>query len=151
MSRNTNKKQIILQFFKFSLVGVTNVLISYAINLFALWGLKNFELQYDYMIANIIAFALSVLWSFLLNYRYVFDVEEKGCKSILYMLAKMYMSYAFTGIILNNVLSLIWIDKLAISKIIAPLLNVPITVPVNFLVIKFWVYKNKNNKDNQKQ
>ncbi|SHJ60238.1 hypothetical protein SAMN02745725_02895 [Pseudobutyrivibrio xylanivorans DSM 14809] len=54
---------------------------------------------------------------------------------------KTYILYAFTGLIVNNVLSTFWIYVLGISKYITPLLNVPITMPINFVIQKMGVQK----------
>ena len=52
-----------IQFIKFGLVGVSNTAVSYTINIGTLLLLKGFRLSCDYIIANITAFLLSVLWS----------------------------------------------------------------------------------------
>lgn len=133
-----------MQFIKFSIVGISNSLVSYLINISILLLLKDAGLRYDYMIANVTAFVLSVLWSFYWNNSFVFESKTKGKRKRFEALLKTYISYAFTGIILNNVLAVLWIEILKISKYISPLLNLPITVPINFLMQKLWVYKEKN-------
>ena len=50
-------------------------------------------------------------------------------------------SYAFTGLLLANVLAYVWVDLLGISKFIAPLLTLVISVPVNFFLNKLWAFK----------
>ena len=59
-------------------------------------------------------------------------------------LLKTYMAYGFTGIILNNILSFIWIDKVGISKFIAPLINLIVSVPLNFIINKLWAFKSED-------
>lgn len=59
-------------------------------------------------------------------------------------LGKCFLSYGFTGFILENVLSYIWVDRVGISKYIAPLLNLVFTVPTNFLLNKLWAFKDKS-------
>ena len=56
---------------------------------------------------------------------------------------KTYVSYGFTGIVLNNILSYLWIEKLGISKYIAPLFNLVLSVPLNFIINKFWAFRTK--------
>lgn len=128
------------QLVKFCVVGVSNAAVSYLINVITLLLLRPLYWGYDYIIANIAAFLLSVLWSFYWNSKYVFPEGKEG-RSTLKLLLKMYMTYGLTGIILNNVLGTIWIKKLGISKFIAPLLNIPITVGINFVLNKFWTFK----------
>ena len=47
---------------------------------------------------------------------------------------KTYISYAGTGIVLSNILLAIWIEVFGISKVIAPLINLMVTIPINFLI-----------------
>ena len=132
---------LIAQAIKFCMVGVTNFAISYLINLATLWILRPLDWQYDYVIANIMGFLLSVLWSFYWNSHYVFGGEDKGKGFGLKALLRTYASYAFTGLVLNNVLSTIWISVLGLPKWVAPILNLPFSVPANFLLSKLWAYR----------
>lgn len=142
----TEEKWIALkQFFKFCIVGISNVFVSYSINVIVLWLQKPLMFAYDYVVANIIAFALSVLWSFNWNSKYVFVDNKKEYGSKKKKLIKMYMSYAFTGIFLNNILATFWIKILHISKYLAPLLNIPFTVIINFMLNKFWTFNDGNS------
>lgn len=131
-----------IQFIKFGIVGVSNTVISYLLNIGTLFLLKSMGLTYDYLIANTVAFVLSVLWSFYWNERFVFiKNKEKFRSNRLVRLFKMYMSYAFTGIILNNVLSYGWISLFGISKLIAPLINSAVGVPINYFINKKWTFE----------
>ena len=135
-----NQLFVIRQFIQFCMVGVSNALVSYLLNVTVITLTRPYDIRYDYMIANITAFVLSVLWSYHWNNRYVFaEGEEKRHR--IHTLTKAYLTYAFSGIVLNNVLSTIWINILGLSKYVAPLLNIPFTMPVNFLISKFWTYK----------
>ena len=60
------------------------------------------------------------------------------------MLLKTYISYAFTGILLTNILSYIWIEMMKMSKYIAPLLNLIVSVPINYILNKNWAFQAKN-------
>ena len=136
----------LMQFFKFSLVGVSNSIVSYTINILTLLALRPLKLGYDYIIANITAFTLSVLWSYNLNSKHVFTIKHGEVRSKGRTLAKTYASYAFSGIILNNVLGTFWIKVIGISRFIAPLLNLIITIPTNFILNKYWAYRRKDAK-----
>ena len=61
---------------------------------------------------------MSVLWSFYWNNKYVFTLENGKNRSLFKALLKTYISYGFTGIILNNILSWFWISVLSISILI---------------------------------
>lgn len=134
----------ILQFVKFGIVGVTNTAISYVLNIAVLFLMKPLNVSWDFMAGNVVSFLLSVLWSSYWNKRFVFT-EEREVKNISFLkiLLKAYISYGFTGIILNNILSWFWIHVMNISKFIAPLINLIISVPLNFVINKFWTFKAK--------
>lgn len=131
----------LLEFVKFGLVGVSNTAVSYTINALMLFFLRNMELSWDFIIGNLTAFLLSVLWSFYWNNKYVFTLKQGESRNLGHTLLKTYISYGFTGIVLNNVLSFIWIVCLHISKYIAPILNLLLSIPLNFLMNKLWAYK----------
>lgn len=142
---NEEQWQNFMQFVRFSMVGISNVIVSYLINILTLLVLTPAGLKFDYIAANTTAFVLSVLWSFYWNNRLVFTLKFGEHRSTWRTLAKTYVVYGFTGIILNNVLSTIWIYGLHMSKFVAPLCNLPISVPINFLLNKFWTYNGEKN------
>ena len=55
------------------------------------------------------------------------------------------MAYAGTGLILNNILLIFWVDIMGIHEMLGPILNLFITIPLNFLLNKYWAFK-KDNK-----
>lgn len=140
-----------LQFIKFCIVGVSNVVVSYTVNITTLKiiSLLNGELPYDYVIANTVAFILAVYWSYFWNSRKVFSMKHARKEDRRRALLRTYACYGFTGIILNNILSTLWIKGLGISKYISPLLNLFITIPVNYLTNKYWAYAKKDDSDNE--
>lgn len=131
----------LVQFVKFGLVGVSNTVISYvsyAILVFA---------GCHYLVASVISFVVSVLNSYYWNNRYVFAQKEGESRSVWQTLLKTFISYAFTGLFLNNILLVIWVDVLKISEYIAPLINLIVSIPVNYLMNKYWAFKTKRGED----
>ena len=130
-----------MQFVKFGIIGLSNTVISYILNVAVLLILSPFSVSWDFFAGNIVGFVLSVLWSFYWNNRFVFTVKDGEHRSIWKALLKTYLSYGFTGIILSNVLSWVWIVQLGISKFIAPVINLLFSVPINFVMNKLWAFK----------
>ncbi len=131
------KAKSILQFIKFGCVGASNTVLHYIVYLLlALMGLQ-------YMIANFVAFTISVINSFYWNNRYVFKDDGRVKRSWIFTFIKTYVSYGVTGIVLNSIMLHIEIDIWGISKLIAPIMNLLITIPLNFVINKFWAYKEK--------
>jgi len=133
----------LMQFVKFGIVGVSNTVISYLLYTFSLLGLRGLGILagVDYIVAQVIAFVLSVLWSFYWNNKMVFVMEEGQSRNLWKALAKTYVSYSFTGLFLNSILIVLWVQVFHISEFIAPIINLLISVPVNFLINKFWAFK----------
>lgn len=146
-----NQWESLMQFVKFGLVGVWNTIFSFAINLACLTVFKATDIL-TYVIAgaplrvyvaNIIAWLLSVLVSFLLNDHFVFKQEEGQTRSFWMSLLKSYISYGFTGLILNNVLAMLWVGVMGIPEEIAPLISLVIAIPINFFLNKLWAFKSE--------
>lgn len=133
----------VMQFIKFGIVGLSNTVISYVIYLVSLLTFEKTDIFHntDYLVSQVIAFVLSVLWSFYWNRKFVFKADEQV--SWLKALIKTYISYAFTGLFLNSILSILWVDILNMSKLIAPIINLIVSVPLNFILNKFWAFKKK--------
>lgn len=144
-NKNENLRNSIVQFIKFGIVGVSNTLISYLLYVVVLLLLKKANILQDinYLVAQFAAFVLSVLWSFYWNNRMVFVLEENQTRNIWKALIKTYISYSFTGIFLNSALLMLWVQVFHISEFIAPIINLLVSVPLNFIINKFWAFRAK--------
>ena len=134
------KRQTFKEFLQFGLVGVSNTIISYLLYVVTLLLVSKSGVKFDYIIANIVSWLLSVLWSFYWNNKFVFKKEEGEKRNIWAALFKTYVSYGFTGLILNNILSVLWVSVLHISKMLAPIINLVISIPINFFMNKLWAF-----------
>lgn len=137
-----NKKQTIIQFVKFGMVGLSNTIISYCIYSFSLLVIRryHFFVISDYLFAQAVAFIISVLWSYCLNRRFVFKSDNSKKHRWICRLVKTYISYSFTGLFLNSALLIFWISVCHISEYVAPLINLILNVPLNFLMNKYWAF-----------
>lgn len=133
-------KQNFRQFMKFGIVGLSNTVISYMIY-YVCWHFLNslgFKDEKRYLPAQVIAFVIGVLWSFYWNNKMVFR-DRNG--KLWHALGKAFVSYSFTGLFLYSLLLLLWVNVLNIPELIAPILNLFISVPINFLLSKYWAFK----------
>lgn len=130
-----------IQFVKFAMVGLSNVIVSYGVYLvfFALFQIADILPDTDYLIAQLIGYVLSIFWSFYWNRKYVF-ADGENVVPWYKALIKSFIAYSFTGVFLNSVLSFLWVEIVGISKVIAPVINLVINVPVNFVMNKFWAF-----------
>ena len=140
---NETQWEALMQFVKFGIVGLSNTVISYVIYVgtLILFQKNNLIPSVDYLVAQVIAFILSVLWSFYWNNKFVFEKADNEERNIVHALIKTYISYAFTGLFLNSILSLLWVEVFGIPKIIAPIINLLVSVPLNFVMNKFWAFQ----------
>ena len=130
---NNDKKElwkIAIQFVKFGIVGLSNTFISLGIYYVLIY------LGINYIVANTVGFIVSVLNSYYWNSKFVFEKSDNGNVKPL---IKTFMSYG-TTFVLGTILLFIMVHYLNINKIVAPILNLIITIPINFLLNKFWAF-----------
>lgn len=146
--------QTYLQFMKFGIIGLSNTAISYFCYSLGLLMFRRFGLfgSVDYLTAQLVAFLLSVLWSFYWNNRFVFRIKDGEKRSLWKALLKTYISYSFTGLFLSSVLLSVWVRGFHLSEFIAPMINLIITVPLNFVMNKLWAFRHseKENEESEK-
>ena len=124
-------KETVVQFLKFGLVGVSNTLIALGIYYIVLYYIIE-----NYILANFLSWVISVLNAFYWNNRYVFNNNQNWKK----VLIKTYFSYG-TSLIFSTGFLYVQIEYLGISNKIAPLITLLVTVPLNFLMNKFWTFR----------
>lgn len=136
----------LIQFVKFGIVGLTNTIIgylTYAVSLKVIRVMKIWS-SVDIYIAQLVMFLLSVAWSFYWNNKIVFRQENGEKRNIIVALFKTYVTYAFTSLFLAEILLLLWVNVLGINEYIAPIINLIITVPLNFVIQKFWTFRSRS-------
>jgi Predicted membrane protein len=128
-----------IQFIKFGIVGVSNTLISLGV-----YWLCYYFLHLHYQLANVIAFVVSVTNAYYWNSRYVFKTGEKrDAKAHAKAYLKAFASYGAT-FLLSTALLTFWVEVCHISEGIAPVINLLVTIPLNFVLNKFWAFKDKD-------
>lgn len=130
----------IFQFVKFGIVGFFNTFISYGIySVMLLAGAH-------YVLASVLGFVVSVLNSFFMNSRFVFKKGEGQKRNPFWTLAKTFASYSATGLFLQNILLVLLVEKLNVSQFVAPLMILLVTIPLNFVMNKFWAFRTSKEK-----
>ena len=131
-----------VQFIKFGLVGVSNTLISYVVEMLCYYvlftGMVNEQVKI--VLTTLLAFVISVTNSFILNNRFVFRAEKKQTPGqIAKAYGKTVLCYALTGIVLAPILRL-WLVGMGIPYWAASLMSLVVTIPLNFVMNKFWAF-----------
>jgi putative flippase GtrA len=83
-----------------------------------------------------VSWVVSVFNAFYWNNKYVFKNEAYWLKSLL----KTYVSYG-AAFLIGSALLYIFVDVCSVSKNIAPLLILIVSIPLNFFMNKFWTFK----------
>lgn len=156
---------VFIQFIKFGLVGVSNTVISGVIY----FMLNTLILPGVWIVASVVSWIISVLWAYFMQNIFVFKEDENKEHRVWWKtLLKTYMTYAFTGLILSNVLLFLWVnvidiaqycgaminffarihigflgDKATFSSNMGWFLNMIVSIPLNFIINKFWAYRQK--------
>lgn len=72
----------------------------------------------------------------------MFTGNANDWRSKLKRLGKTYVSYGGTSI-LSNVLLWIEVTFFSVNKTIAPIVNLLVTIPLNFIINKLWTFKER--------
>lgn len=136
---------VVLQFVKFGIVGVSNSAIYYIVYVLSMMSFRACDLfmESDYLMAQVVAFVLSTFWAFFWNSKYVFAQDNRSFRYLIIALLKTVVSYAFTGLLLSEFLLWFWVNIWGISEYVAPILNLIICLPVNFILNKMWAFRKK--------
>lgn len=128
-------RPVLLQFLKFGLVGVSNTAVSMGVYYIFLWLNPDW-----YMFGNILGTVLSIANAFVWNDLFVFSGNARDRKSVFKRLGKTYMSYGGTSVLST---ALLWIEVtfFHVGKAAAPVVNLLITIPLNFVINKLWTFR----------
>ncbi len=134
MYLNSELKFKLLQLIRFIFVGFSNTLISLIVYYVLVY------IGVNYLISNVVGYIISSIWGYFLSKIWVFSAKKVSVKESL---IKFYITYG-SSFLLNVCLMFIWVNIFEISKLVAPILTLFFTIPYNFILSKFWVFKLKD-------
>ena len=123
-------KQTIVEFIKFGIVGFSSTIINFGLYYLLVW------LDVQYLIANLIGWLCSVVNTFYWNNKYVFSSDSHW----FVVLLRTYATYT-QSLVLTSVLLWLLVDWMGLSEWISPIIVLMTTVPINFVINKFWTFK----------
>ena len=94
----------------------------------------------NYMIANVIAWFLSVLFAFITNRRYVFNRCEHHLK-VYFKEGVSFFGSRITTLIIEMVILFIFIQWLHISELITKIIAQFVVIVANYILSKWFVFK----------
>ena len=122
----------IIQFIKFGIVGISNTIVSLVVYYAFVW------LNCNYLVANFFAWVISVYNAFFWNNRYVFQNNARWWVA----LSKTYISYGMS-FLLGMCLLYFLVEYAGCSELVAPVITLLVTIPMNFILNKFWTFKSR--------
>ena len=130
LKTSLSSKENVIQFIKFGIVGLSNTAIGLGTYYLFLW------IGFHYMVANVLSWIISVFNAFYWNNKYVFKSSTTWLKALF----RTYVSYGVSFIVGAVVLYGL-VEWCGISDKIAPLIVLIVTIPLNFVLNKFWTFK----------
>lgn len=121
----------LVQFVNFGIVGLSNTVVAYSV--YAVLVYYNLHPQ----IANIISFMVSVLNAYIWNRVWVFSGHQVKKVSTPFKFIVVYGGNLLLGILLLYLYLNVW----HLNKYIAPFISLPVTVPLNYILNKLWVFR----------
>lgn len=125
----------IVQFIKFSIVGTMNTIVDLGV-----YYLCIHAFSWHYQVGNILGFIISVTNAYYWSNRFVFAEGRKHTyKEHIERYLKTISGYGVTCL-LGILLLWVWVEKVSISENFAKIINLFITVPLNYLIVKYWSF-----------
>ena len=120
------------QIFTFCLIGVLGASLNYSVFLFSL-----ILLNFNYIIAGIIGFLFPIPIVFILNRKWTFKSNVKYSRISYYFIANIIAlsCHSLTQFLAKEILD--------VAEIYTQLFGIIITPTINFLISKFFVFKEK--------
>lgn len=122
----------LIQFVKFSMVGVSNTLVD-----FTIFSLLIYGVGLHYIGANAISFTTATTWSYILNRHWTFRVRH-GKVHVQYF---KFILVSAVGLGLTTFLLYLFIDRAHLAKILAKALAIIIVLGWNFPLNRHWTFR----------
>lgn len=128
-------KKLIKQIFKFIIVGGIATLIDWIIY-YIFYNIFNFSP----LIANIISFAISVIYNYIASVKWVFNVNKDKSKKQLFL---EFMIFSVIGLILTEIIIYFGTDIIKMNAMIIKIIATGIVMIFNFITRKIFLEKNE--------
>lgn len=102
------------------------------------------ELGINFLISNVIAWILSVLFAYITNKTFVFESKKLEIKEVLKEAVSFFSARLFTGA-LDMLVMYISVDLLSIDDFLMKILSNIIVILLNYFLSKYWIFKKAEN------
>ena len=131
-----------IQFIRFGCVGAVNTAVDYAVFWLSnkLLGEGILLCEKNYLIAQLFGFTAGTLNAYFMNGSFVFKNAQQQRNKGRAQLVRSFIGYGST-FALTELLLWLLVSGCEINKYFAKLMILCLTVPLNFLINRFWIFK----------
>ena len=137
MIEKIKNNKLLIQIFKFGIVGGIAAVID-----FIIYYISYKFVGFNPLVANVIAFSISVIYNFYASVKWVFDVDNNKNKKRIFM---EFIVFAIIGLLLSELLLFAFINRMNINKMIAKVLATIIVMIFNFITRKIMLERGNNS------
>ena len=124
-------ENLLIQIFKFGIVGVIATLIDFAF----LYIFKEFG-KFPVILSNTLSFCISVVYNYWASVKWVFDVNEEKDPRKNFII---FIIFSVLGLLLNDLIMHISIDKFNIYYMLSKIIATAIVMIFNFVTRKLFL------------
>lgn len=128
-------KEQVRQFYKFSIIGVSNTIIDFSIYFVLTRTVLTFS--FGYLLANVISFSIAVTNSYIWNRLWTF--RSASTNKVLEFTKFYFVN--LSGLVLSTGLLFLFVHYAHLHDTVGKVIAISIVLFWNFLINKFWVFK----------
>ena len=129
---NDKQKKLLMQIFKFIIVGGIATIIDWIIY----YLLYNY-LDFDPLVANILSYLLATIYNYFGSVKYVFKVNDKNMKKTF----TIFLILSLVGLLLSELLIYLMINIMLMNKMLAKIFATMLVMIFSFVTRKYFLEK----------
>ncbi len=133
MRERAKMSKLIKQIIRFGFVGGTAFVIDFGV----FWLLTEF-VGINYLLSNVVAFTVSVIYNYILSIYWVFDTKKTGNKVFE---AVVFIVLSVVGLGINEAIIWLCVDKLTFHSLLSKIIATAIVMVYNFITRKLFLEK----------
>ena len=129
---NDKQKKLLMQIFKFIIVGGIATIIDWIIY----YLLYNY-LDFDPLVANILSYLLATIYNYFGSVKYVFNVNDKNMKKTF----TIFLILSLVGLLLSELLIYLMINIMLMNKMLSKIFATMLVMIFSFITRKYFLEK----------
>ena len=132
-------KKLIKQIFRFLFVGGTAFILDFGV----LWFLTEVG-GINYLLSNVLSFAISTIYNYILSVMWVFDVQNSRGKKRNFI---FFVLLSIVGLGINQLIMFVSVEMININYLLAKIIATIIVMIFNFVTRKMFLERGKQQGD----